>query len=83
METGLNINANKTKQVVMSSNEHAGQNHKIITNNESFETVEEFRYLIATLTNQNSIHVEINTLRTRSFKLFKRPFPRFLTVLTL
>jgi len=24
-----------------------------------------------------------NTLRTRSFKLFKRPFPGFLTILTL
>jgi len=27
--------------------------------------------------------VLINTLRTGSFKLFKRPFPRFLTILTL
>jgi len=26
---------------------------------------------------------EINTLRMRSFKLFKRPFPGFLTILTL
>ena len=26
---------------------------------------------------------EFNTLRTRSFKLFKRPFPGFLTILTL
>jgi len=25
----------------------------------------------------------LNTLRTRSFKLFKRPFPGFLTFLTL
>ena len=25
----------------------------------------------------------VNTLRTGSFKLFKRPFPRFLTILTL
>jgi len=25
----------------------------------------------------------INTLRMRSFKLFKRPFPGFLTILTL
>ena len=25
----------------------------------------------------------VNTLRTRSFKLFKRPFPGFLTILTL
>ena len=26
---------------------------------------------------------DVNTLRTRSFKLFKRPFPGFLTILTL
>jgi hypothetical protein len=30
-----------------------------------------------------SIIVSINTLRTGSFKLFKRPFPGFLTILTL
>ena len=36
---------------------------------------------------QNSYSVTyntfINTLRTRSFKLFKRPFPGLLTILTL
>ena len=26
---------------------------------------------------------DLNTLRTRSFQLFKRPFPGFLTILTL
>ena len=30
-----------------------------------------------------SYHIIINTLRTGSFKLFKRPFPGFLTILTL
>jgi len=29
------------------------------------------------------ILLELNTLRTGSFKLFKRPFPGFLTILTL
>ena len=29
------------------------------------------------------LHVQFNTPRTRSFKLFKRPFPGFLTILTL
>jgi hypothetical protein len=28
-------------------------------------------------------HFMFNTLRTGSFKLFKRPFPGFLTILTL
>jgi len=32
---------------------------------------------------ENNIKVDLNTLRTRSFKLFKRPFPGFLTILTL
>jgi len=30
-----------------------------------------------------SIEITFNTLRTGSFKLFKRPFPGFLTILTL
>jgi len=41
-------------------------------------------YMIYSL---NSLYVfvlkHLNTLRTRSFKLFKRPFPGFLTILTL
>ena len=28
-------------------------------------------------------NIHVNTLRTGSFKLFKRPFPGFLTILTL
>jgi hypothetical protein len=31
----------------------------------------------------SSYHHTLNTLRTGSFKLFKRPFPGFLTILTL
>jgi len=29
------------------------------------------------------VFLAVNTLRTGSFKLFKRPFPGFLTILTL
>jgi len=31
----------------------------------------------------NPVEGDFNTLRTRSFKLFKHPFPGFLTILTL
>ena len=43
----------------MNQDQNAGQCHSIKTDNSSFERVEEFKYLAATLTNQNSIHGEI------------------------
>jgi len=36
-----------------------------------------------TLCGQNVELLNVNTLRTGSFKLFKRPLPVFLTILTL
>jgi hypothetical protein len=45
--------------MVMSRDQNAGQNGYIQIGNESFETVEKFKYLGTTLTNQNSIHEEI------------------------
>jgi hypothetical protein len=43
----------------MSRDQNAGQNGYIQIGNKSFETVEQFKYLGTTLTNQNSIHEEI------------------------
>jgi hypothetical protein len=43
---------------VMSRDQNAGRSHNIKTDNSSFERVE-FKYLGTTLTNQNSIQVEI------------------------
>jgi hypothetical protein len=59
MVIGLEVNAEKTKYMVMSRDQNAGQNGYIQICNESFETVEHFKYLGKTSTNQNSIHEEI------------------------
>ena len=42
-------------------NRNAGQSHTIKIDNTSFESVEEFKYLGTTLTNQNSIREEIKS----------------------
>jgi hypothetical protein len=47
--------------MVMSEVQHAGQNHNIKIGNELFERAAMFRYLKKMLTNQNSIHKEIES----------------------
>ena len=47
--------------MVMSRDQNAGRNGNIEMGNKSFETVEHFKYLGTTLTDQNSIHVEIKS----------------------
>jgi hypothetical protein len=47
--------------MVMSRDQNAGQIGYIQIGNESFETVEQFKCLGTTLTNQNSIHEEIKS----------------------
>jgi hypothetical protein len=54
-EIGLEVNAEKTKYMVMSRDQNMRQNGYIQIGNKSFETVEQFKYLETTLTNQNSI----------------------------
>jgi sorting nexin-29 len=58
-EIGLEVNDEKTKYMVMSRDQNAGQNGYIQIGNESFETVEQFKYLGTTRRYQNSIHEEI------------------------
>ena len=58
-EIGLEVSADKTKYMVMPRNQNAGRIHSVRIDNSTFERVEEFKYLGATLTNQNSIAEEI------------------------
>jgi hypothetical protein len=58
---GLEINAEKTKCMIMSLHMNSGQNQNIRLANESFEKVAKFKYLRTTLTNQNDIHDEIKS----------------------
>ena len=57
-ETGLEVNADKTKYMVMSQDQNAGQSQNIKTDNSSFEKVAHLKYLGTTLMNQNSIQEE-------------------------
>ena len=60
-EIGLEVNADRTKYMVMSRDQNVGRGHNIKIDNSSFEMVEQFKYLEITLTNQNSIQEEINS----------------------
>jgi hypothetical protein len=66
-DIGLEINGEKTKYMIMSRHPNSGQNQNIRIANESFENVAKFKYLGATLTNQNDIYDEIkNRLNSRN-----------------
>ena len=45
METGLEVNADKTKYMVMSQEQTAGLSHTMKVDNSSIERAEEFKYL--------------------------------------
>ena len=54
-EIGLEVNADKTKYMVMSREQTAGLSHIMKVDNSSIERAEELKNLGTTLTNQNSI----------------------------
>ena len=58
---GLEVNAKETKYMGMSQDKNARQSRSMKIGNKSFEGVEQFEYLITTMTNQNSIQVEIKS----------------------
>jgi len=61
-QTRLEVNADKTKYMVMSRDQKAGRSHSITRDNSSLEMVEQFIYLGTTLTHQNSIQGEIKRI---------------------
>jgi hypothetical protein len=56
---GLEINAEKSKYMIMSRHPNSGQNQNIRVVNESSENVAKLKHLGTTLINQNDIHKEI------------------------
>ena len=57
----LEVNADKTKYMVMSRDRNAGRGHSVMTDNTSIEREEEFKYLGTTITDQNSVQEEIKS----------------------
>jgi hypothetical protein len=60
-EIGQEVNADKTKYMVMSRDRNAGRDDSVKTDNSFIEKVEEFKYLGTMLTDQNSIQKEIKS----------------------
>jgi hypothetical protein len=60
-DIGLEINAEKTKCMIMSRHPNSGQKQNIRIADESFEKAAKFKYFGTTLTNQNDIHDEIKS----------------------
>jgi len=60
-EIGLEVNADKTKYMVMSRNRNGGRGHSVKIDNISIERVEEFKYLGTTITDHNSIQEEMKS----------------------
>jgi hypothetical protein len=55
-EVGLEVNPEKTKYMLVSRCQKAGQRQSIKIGNRSFENVAKFKYQGTTLTDQNCIH---------------------------
>ena len=81
-ENGLNVNAGKTKYMVMPRDQDAERSHDMKIDNSSFERVEEFKCLETTLTNKNSIQEEIKSrLKSGNANLDSRMLDGILIVL--
>jgi hypothetical protein len=61
IDIGLEINAEKTKYMIMSRHPNSGQNQNIRIANELSENLAKFKYLGTTLTDKNDISDEIKS----------------------
>jgi hypothetical protein len=59
--TELEVNADKTKYMVMSQDQNAGRDDSVKIDNSSIERVEEFKFLGKKLRDQNSVQEEIRS----------------------
>jgi len=60
-KTGLEVNADKTKYMIMSQDQNTGQSHSMKTDNSFIERVEEFKYLGTKLTNAGNFLTSCRT----------------------
>jgi hypothetical protein len=60
-DIGPEINAEKTKYMIVSCHPNSGKNWNVRIANESFEKVAKFKYFGATLTDQNDVNDEIKS----------------------
>jgi hypothetical protein len=60
-EIRLEVNADKTKNMVMSRDRNAGWGHSVKITNSSIERAEEFKHLGKTLTDKNFIQKEFKS----------------------
>jgi hypothetical protein len=58
-EDGIEVNVEKTKYMLVSHDQNAGQNRDLKIGNRSFENISQLTYLGTTVTNQNLIQEEI------------------------
>ena len=58
-EVGLEVNADKTKYMIMSRNQIVGQSHSLNTASSFFERVEQFKYFRTALKNGKSIQEKL------------------------
>jgi hypothetical protein len=60
-EVGVEVNPEKTKYMLVSNCQKAGQRQSIKIGNRPIESVAKFKYVGTTLTDQNCIHEEIKS----------------------
>jgi hypothetical protein len=61
-EDGVEVNVEKTKYILVSSDQNAGQNRDIQIGNRSYEKVSQVKYFGTTVTNQNLIQEEMKRI---------------------